>query len=94
MPVAQKHSGGNTYYWLTFSSIRNPLSPPDPQNGNKRRQQLYVVGIVVGSDGSINTSFAPIYLWNQDYTVNNLIPAWGEFTIPPGLTPPPAVTAK
>jgi len=92
-PVAQKDTAGNTYYWLTFSSIRNPLSPPDPANHNKRRQQLYVVGVVAGPGGAINTSFAPIYLWNQDYTVNNLIPAWEEFSIPPGLTPPPMPTA-
>jgi hypothetical protein len=52
------------------------------------KQQLYVAGIVVDSSGNIHT-FAPIYLWNQDDTMNNLIPAWGEFAIPPGLTPPP-----
>jgi hypothetical protein len=92
-PVPQKDAAGNTYYWLTFSSIRNPLSPPDAANKNKRRQQLYVVGIVVGAGGAINASFSPIYLWNQDYTVNNLIPAWEEFSIPPGLTPPPMPTA-
>jgi hypothetical protein len=93
-PVAQKDAAGNTYYWLTFSSIRNPLSPMDSGNKNKRRQQLYVVGVVVSPGGAINASFAPIYLWNQDYTVNNLIPAWGEFSIPPGLTPPPMPTAQ
>jgi hypothetical protein len=92
-PVAQKDAVGNTYYWITFSSTRNPLSPTDPTNGNKRRQQLYVVGIVVSPTGDINSSFAPIYLWNQDYTVNNLIPAWGEFSIPKGTMPPPMPTA-
>ena len=91
-PVPQKDSAGNTYYWITFSSIRSPQAPTDPGNANKRKQQLYVAGIVVGKDGTI-TSYAPIYLWNQDYTVNNLIPAWGEFSIPPGQVPPPAPTA-
>jgi hypothetical protein len=80
---------GNTYYWITFSSTRSPTSPPDPANGNKRKQQLYVAGIVVNNATQAITTYAPIYLWNQDFTVNNLIPAWGEFTIPPGLTPPP-----
>ncbi len=92
MPVPQTDAKGNTYYWITFSSTRSPQAPMDPGNNNKRKQQLYVAGIVVASDGTIST-FAPIYLWNQDYTVNNLIPAWGEFSIPPGATPPPAPTA-
>ncbi|HZU85553.1 MAG TPA: hypothetical protein VE987_21635 [Polyangiaceae bacterium] len=92
-PVPQTDANGNTYYWITFSSIRSPTAAKDPNNGGKRRQQLYVAGIVVASDGSIHT-YAPIYLWNQDDTVNNLIPAWGEFQIPPGVTPPPAPTAQ
>ncbi|MGA7120488.1 MAG: hypothetical protein WBY94_10345, partial [Polyangiaceae bacterium] len=84
---------GQTYYWITFSSTRSPTSPPDPMNGNKRRQQLYVAGIVVDNKTQAISTYAPIYLWNQDFTVNNLIPAWGEFTIPPGLTPPPPMEA-
>ena len=91
-PVPQKDSAGNTYYWIAFSSTRSPQSPMDPGNQDKRKEQLYIAGIVVGADGTIAT-FAPIYLWNQDYTVNNLIPAWGEFRIPPGSTPPPAPIA-
>ncbi len=91
-PVPQQDKQGNTYYWITFSSIRSPQAPMDPGNKNKRRQQLYVAGVVVASDGTIK-SYAPIYLWNQDYTVNNLIPAWGEFGIPPGMKPPPMPTA-
>ncbi|MDP9000887.1 MAG: hypothetical protein M3O46_12330 [Myxococcota bacterium] len=87
-PVPQKDAGGNTYYWITFSSTRSPTAPTDPRNGNKRKQQLYVAGVVVAPDGSIK-SYAPIYLWNQDFSVNNLIPAWGEFSIPPGNNPPP-----
>jgi hypothetical protein len=80
---------GKTYYWITFSSIRSPTSAPDPGNGNKRKQQLYVAGIVVDNATQAINTFAPIYLWNQDFTVNNLIPAWGEFSIPPGTTLPP-----
>jgi len=91
-PVAQKDKNGNTYYWLTFSSTRSPQAPVDTGNMGKRKQQLYVAGVVVDSGGNIQT-FAPIYLWNQDFTVNNLIPAWGSFSIPPGSIPPPAPTA-
>jgi len=80
---------GKTYYWITFSSTRSPTSPRDTGNGNRRKQQLYVAGIVVDNMTQAITTFAPIYLWNQDSTVNNLIPAWGEFSIPPGTTPPP-----
>ncbi|HXN32136.1 MAG TPA: hypothetical protein VN894_09750 [Polyangiaceae bacterium] len=80
---------GKTYYWITFSSTRSPTSAHDPNNGNKRFQQLYVAGIVLDNTTQAITTYAPIYLWNQDFTVNNLIPAWGEFSIPPGLTLPP-----
>jgi len=70
---------GVTYYWVTFSSTRSPTAPG--------KQQLYVAGVTMDSTGNINT-YAPIYLWNQEDTVNNLIPAWGTFQIPPGVTPP------
>jgi hypothetical protein len=80
---------GKTYYWVTFSSIRSVTSGPDPNSSAGRKQQLFVAGIVVDNTSGAITSFAPIYLWNQDFTVNNLIPAWGEFSVPQGLTPPP-----
>ena len=92
-PAPQTDKNGNTYYWVTFSSTRSPQAPMDGTNGNKRKQQLYVAGIVVAADGTTVTTYAPIYLWNQDFTVNNLIPAWGEFGIPPGMKPPPMPTA-
>ena len=78
---------GYTYYWVTFSSTRSVSAGATSTTPGK--QQLYVAGVVVDSSGNI-TTYAPIYLWNQDDTVNNLIPAWGEFSIPPGLTTPPA----
>jgi len=77
---------GNTYYWVTFSSTRSLSAGATSTTPGK--QQLYVAGIIVDATGNI-TTFAPIYLWNQDDTANNLIPAWGEFAIPPGLKPPP-----
>jgi hypothetical protein len=82
--------GGYTYYWVTFSSIRSTTAGAAPGAvAGTAKQQLYVAGIVVDGSGNIRT-YAPIYLWNQDDTVNNLIPAWGEFQIPPGKMPPPA----
>jgi WD40-like Beta Propeller Repeat len=90
-PIPQTDADGNTYYWLTFSSIRSPTAELNA-NG-KPKQQLYVVGVVVDPMGNV-TSYAPIYLWNQSFKVNNLIPAWGEFSIPPGVTPPPMPTAQ
>jgi hypothetical protein len=71
--------GGNTYYWVTFSSTRSTTAGASA--GVPGKEQLYVAGIVVDSKGNIS-QYAPIYLWNQDDTVNNLIPAWGEFSIP------------
>src|SRR5262249_46458981 len=84
-PVAQIDTNGTTYYWLTFSSIRSPQAPPDPSNQGKRKQQLYLAGMTVDKNGNV-TSFAPIYMWNQNAAVNNLIPAWGEFSIAKGST--------
>jgi len=80
---------GKTYYWVTFSSTRSITAGAAPgAPAGTAKQQLYVAGVVVDGKGNI-TTFAPIYLWNQDDTANNLIPSWGEFSIPPGLKPPP-----
>jgi hypothetical protein len=54
------------------------------------RVQLYVAAVVV--DPSMNnqiTTYPAIYLWNQDPGLNNLIPSWGFFPIPPDDMPPP-----
>ena len=87
VPLPQVDADGNTFYWLTFSSIRSPLAELNATT-NKPKQQLYVVGVVVDKGGGIHP-YAPIYLWNQSYKVNNLIPAWGEFSVPAGQVPPP-----
>ena len=71
----------------TFSSIRSPLAEVNATT-NKPKQQLYVAGVVVDKQGTVHP-YAPIYLWNQSYQVNNLIPAWGEFSVPAGEVPPP-----
>jgi hypothetical protein len=87
LPLPQVDEDGNTFYWITFSSIRSPLAEINAST-NKPKQQLYVTGIVVDKHGAIHP-YAPIYLWNQSYKVNNLIPAWGEFSVPIGQVPPP-----
>ncbi len=86
-PLPQVDATGNTFYWLTFSSIRSPLAELNAST-SKPKQQLYVVGVVVDKQGAVHP-YAPIYLWNQSYKVNNLIPAWGEFSVPAGQIPPP-----
>ena len=87
VPTPQVDADGNTFYWITFSSIRSPLAEINA-GSSKPKQQLYVAGIVVDKQGNIHP-YAPIYLWNQSYAVNNLIPAWGEFSVSPGQVPPP-----
>jgi hypothetical protein len=69
-PVAPMAANGKTYHWLIFSSTRS---------GSK--SQLYVTGVV--QNGSSIETYPAIYLWNQDPTLNNLIPAWDIFQIPP-----------
>ncbi len=61
---------GKTYYWLIFASKRTGTTA-----------QLYVTGVV--TEGSTVTTFPAIYLWNQDPTINNEVPAWDNFQIPP-----------
>jgi hypothetical protein len=85
--AAPQTINGKTYYWITFSSTRSATAGATPSMQGK--EQLYVAGIVVDVATGNISNYAPIYLWNQDSTVNNLIPAWGEFAIPPGKTPPP-----
>ena len=68
-PVAQTVNG-KTYHWLIFSSTRAGMY-----------SQLYVTGVV--QNGNTIETYPAIYLWNQDPTVNNLIPAWDVFQIPP-----------
>ncbi len=77
---------GKTYYWVAFFSSRSVTASGSP--GVPGKLQLYVAGVVVDSSGGVQT-FAPIYPWNQDDTVNAFMPEWGEFSIPSGLTPPP-----
>jgi hypothetical protein len=75
-PGPSQGADGKTYYWVTFSSSRSPLA--------QGKQQLYVSAVVKDGSGTI-TSYPAIYLWNQDPTTNNLIPAWDNFAIGHGV---------
>jgi len=70
-PEVQR-AGGKDYYFLVFSSTRNPASNGGPQ--------LYVAPIVV-SGGTV-TTYAALYLWNQPENENNHTPAWDVFKLP------------
>jgi hypothetical protein len=94
LPTTSGNTGsdGKLYYWVTFSSIRvtgctaagsNVCAATDAANA-VGKAQLYVAGIVVDpATGNIAT-YPAIYLWNQDFSFNNLIPAWDYFPLPPG----------
>lgn len=62
-------ANGKRYYWLTFSSTRGPGNNP----------QLYVTPIV--DDGTTQTTYPALYLWNQPPAENNHTPAWDNFGI-------------
>jgi hypothetical protein len=71
---------GSTYYFLVFSSTRDP--------GAAGGQQLYVAPIVVDGKGTV-TTYSALYLWNQPETEHNHTPAWDVFEIPPPPPQPP-----
>jgi hypothetical protein len=73
--------GGTRYYWLAFSSRRDPrfIDPSDEEAVNRPRPQLYVTAITV-TDGVI-TTYPAIYFWNQPEQENNHTPAWDNFSI-------------
>jgi hypothetical protein len=79
---------GNTYYFLVFSSERDPMSI-DPTS-MMPQPQLYVAPIVVSPGGAIKT-YSALYLWNQPEAEHNHTPAWDNFQIPPPppMPPPP-----
>jgi hypothetical protein len=100
LPTANGNTGsdGKQYYWVTFSSTRvtgctmpgtNVCSASDVAAATGK-SQLYVAGIVKDSTGAI-TTYPAIYLWNQDFLNNNLIPAWDYFPLKSGTgnIPPP-----
>jgi hypothetical protein len=66
--------GGNSYYFIVFSSTRDPLA--------KGGQQIYVAPIVVDSSQNV-TTYPALYMWNQPEDEHNHTPAWDGFTILP-----------
>lgn len=105
---AVRTEDGKTYYFVIFSSTRaypdqfnltpTKYTPPI----DTRSSQLYMSVIEHDPATQTMTSYAAIYLWNQNYVVTgpdsyeelktaNLTPAWEDFTIP---TVPPTVIVK
>jgi hypothetical protein len=85
-PDAEFAPGARTYYWLIFSSARAyPGSFQLPRTqyspNDTRSSQLYMTAVVQDEHGAIST-YAAVYLWNQDPSTSNLTPAWDEFKIP------------
>jgi len=76
-----RESGGTKYYWLTFSSRRDPrhIDSSDEEAVDRPRPQLYVTAITV--TGDVITTYPSIYFWNQPELENNHTPAWDNFTI-------------
>jgi hypothetical protein len=93
--VGNKGADGKLYYWVTFSSIRTTACTISGSNvctatqaaGATGNAQLYVAGVVVDpANNNAITTYPAIYLWNQDFTANNLIPSWTNSpAIPPGI---------
>jgi mono/diheme cytochrome c family protein len=64
---------GTSYYFLVFSSMRDPMAPTAPQ--------LYVAPITVDPSGTL-TSYSALYFRNQPETEHNHTPAWDVFQLP------------
>jgi WD40-like Beta Propeller Repeat len=70
-PEVGTATDGRVFYWVIFSSTRDPLA---------MRPQLYVTPIVVS--GKTVTTYSSLYLWNQPEAEANHTPAWENFRIP------------
>ena len=68
-----KTVGGLSYYFLVFSSTRDPGASGGPQ--------LYVAPITIDSSNTI-TSYSALYFRNQPETERNHTPAWDVFQLP------------
>jgi hypothetical protein len=78
-PAIGTVADGRTFYWLVFSSTRDPYSAGGPQ--------LYLSALVIDGAGHW-TTYGALYFWNQPETEHNHTPAWDYFQIPP---PPAAI---
>ena len=96
---AVRTENGKTYYFVIFSSARgyagqfNLEKTENTPPIDTRSSQLYMSVVEVDSATGAMASYAPIYLWNQNYLATgpdsyvdlptaNLTPAWEDFTIP------------
>jgi hypothetical protein len=76
-PAVVSLADGRTFYWIVFSSTRDPFTPDafkDPQ--------LYLAAVVVDGQGN-TTTYGALYFWNQPEKEHNHTPAWDYFMIPP-----------
>lgn len=106
--TVREHEGKN-YYFIIFSSARaypgqfnltgTSYTPPI----DTRSSHLYMSVLEQDQATGALVSYAPIYLWNQNYLATgpdsyvelataNLTPAWEDFSIPP--VPPVVVVVK
>jgi hypothetical protein len=65
-------AGTKQYYFLVFSSTRNPTS---------KGPQLYAAPIMI--ENGVVKSYPALYLWNQPENENNHTPAWDVFKLGP-----------
>jgi mono/diheme cytochrome c family protein len=63
---------GRRFYWVIFSSRRDPFAMKNPQ--------LYVTAFVVDAAGTM-TTYSALYLWNQPEAEANHTPSWDNFGI-------------
>jgi hypothetical protein len=76
-PAVVSLPDGRTFYWVVFSSTRDPFTPDAFQD-----PQLYLAAVVVDAKGQ-TTTFGALYFWNQPESEHNHTPAWDYFMIPP-----------
>jgi hypothetical protein len=97
---ANKGTDGKLHYWVAFSSTRvtgctvtgSNLCSSTQSARAAGKAQIYVAGIAVDpAHGNAITTYPAIYLWNQGYATNNMIPAWGNFPLPPGTGNQPSL---
>ena len=70
------------------TSALNTLCTAAQASDGSGRAQLFVAPVVVNPTTGAITTFPAIYMWNQDASLNNLIPAWDYFPIPAGVAAP------
>ena len=80
-------SGSKTYYWIIFSSNRyGTPAQADPSGSLVQVSQLYITAIVISGEFNQVVTYPAIYLYNQDSTRLNTMPAWQDFNIPSVVT--------